>query len=110
MNRKALDRRLQELSIYSEFYHRKELNALAQVIGEGETLNCILTGVNEKHHQFSLQVNLSIHRFRSDIAESHILPQQFINIRPVSRQCQNFLHPKRVLFSCIASNHLIFGK
>ena len=47
MNRKALDRRLQELSIYSEFYHRKELNALAQVLTEDEILNCILTGVNE---------------------------------------------------------------
>jgi hypothetical protein len=47
MNRKALDRRLQELSIYSDFYHRKELNALAQVLTEDETLNCILTGVNE---------------------------------------------------------------
>ena len=47
MNRKALDKRLQELSIYSDFYHRKELNALAQVIGDNETLNCILTGVHD---------------------------------------------------------------
>ncbi len=47
MNRKALDKRLQELYIYSEFYNRKELNALAQVIGDDETLNCILTGVHE---------------------------------------------------------------
>ena len=47
MNRKALDRRLQELSIYSEFYNRKELNALAQVLADDEKLNCILTGVNE---------------------------------------------------------------
>ena len=47
MNRKALDKRLQELSIYSEFYNRKELNALAQVLGDNETLNCILTGVHD---------------------------------------------------------------
>ncbi len=47
MNRKALDRRLQELSIYSDFYHRKELNALAQVLADDETLNCILTGVHD---------------------------------------------------------------
>lgn len=47
MDRKALEKRLQELSIYNEFYHRKELSALAQVIGGNETLNCILTGVNE---------------------------------------------------------------
>ena len=47
MNRKALDKRMQELSIYSDFYYRKELNALAQVLQEGEQLNCILTGVHE---------------------------------------------------------------
>ena len=47
MNRKALDKRLQELSIYSDFYHRKELNALAQVLTDDETLNCILTGVHD---------------------------------------------------------------
>ena len=47
MNRKALDRRLQELSIYSEFYNRRELNALTQVLADDEVLNCILTGVNE---------------------------------------------------------------
>ena len=42
-----MDKRLQELYIYNDFYHRKELNALAQVIEDGETLNCILTGVHE---------------------------------------------------------------
>ena len=47
MDRKKLDKRLQELSIYSDFYYRKELNALAQVIEESERLNCVLTGVNE---------------------------------------------------------------
>ena len=38
---------MRELSIYSDFYYRKELNALAQVIQDGEQLNCILTGVHE---------------------------------------------------------------
>ncbi len=47
MNRKSLDKRLQELSIYSEFYMRKELNALAQIIPDGDQLNCILTGLHE---------------------------------------------------------------
>ena len=47
MNRNDLDRRLRELSIYSDFYYRKELKALVQLIGDGEQLNCVLTGVHE---------------------------------------------------------------
>lgn len=47
MNRNDLDKRLRELSIYSDFYYRKELKALVQVIGDGEQLNCVLTGVHE---------------------------------------------------------------
>ena len=47
MNRNDLDKRLQELSLYSSFYHRKELKPLAQLLAEGEQLNCILTGVHE---------------------------------------------------------------
>ena len=47
MDRNSLDKRLRELGIYSDFYYRKELKALAQVMGEGEQLNCILTGVHE---------------------------------------------------------------
>ena len=47
MNRAGLDKRLQELGIYSEYYYRKELKSLVQMIGEGEQLNCILTGVND---------------------------------------------------------------
>ena len=35
MNRTALDKRMRELSIYSDFYYRKELGALAQVIQDG---------------------------------------------------------------------------
>ena len=47
MNRNELNSRLQELGIYSDFYYRKELKALMQVIGEYEQLNCLLTGVHE---------------------------------------------------------------
>lgn len=47
MVRNDLDNRLRELGIYSEFYYRKELKALMQVLGEFEQLNCLLTGVHE---------------------------------------------------------------
>ena len=47
MIRGDLDDRLRELGIYSDFYYRKELKALAQVLGEYEKLNCLLTGVHE---------------------------------------------------------------
>ena len=47
MNRSDLDNRLRELGIYSDFYYRKELKALMQVMGEYEQLNCLLTGVHE---------------------------------------------------------------
>ena len=47
MQRNDLDNRLRELGIYSDFYYRKELKALTQVLGEYEQLNCLLTGVHE---------------------------------------------------------------
>ena len=47
MVRNDLDNRLRELGIYSDFYYRKELKALYQVLGEYEQLNCLLTGVHE---------------------------------------------------------------
>lgn len=47
MTRNELDDRLRELGIYSDFYYRKELRALTQVLGEYERLNCLLTGVHE---------------------------------------------------------------
>ena len=47
MNRSDLDNRLRELGIYSDFYYRKELKTLAQVLGDYERLNCLLTGVHE---------------------------------------------------------------
>ena len=47
MVRSDLDNRLRELGIYSDFYYRKELKALAQVLGEYARLNCLLTGVHE---------------------------------------------------------------
>ena len=42
-----LENRLRELGIYSDFYYRKELKALMQMLGEYERLNCLLTGVHE---------------------------------------------------------------
>ena len=47
MTRNDLDNRLQELGIYSDFYYRKEIKPLAQMLGEYERLNCLLTGVHE---------------------------------------------------------------
>ena len=47
MNRNDLEKRLRELGIYSDFYYRRELKALVQLLGEGEQLNCVLTGVHE---------------------------------------------------------------
>ena len=47
MQRNDLDNRLRELGIYSDFYYRKELTALMQMLGEYERLNCLLTGVHE---------------------------------------------------------------
>jgi hypothetical protein len=47
MDRNDLLKRLQELSIYSDFYYRKELKPLSQMLSAGEKLNCILTGVHE---------------------------------------------------------------
>ena len=47
MTRSDLDNRLRELGIYSDFYYRKELKALMQMLGEYERLNCLLTGVHE---------------------------------------------------------------
>ena len=47
MDRTELNGRLQELGLYSDYYYRKELRALTQVMGEYEKLNCLLTGVHE---------------------------------------------------------------
>ena len=47
MDRNDLEKRLRELGIYSDFYYRKELKALCEVLGEYERLNCLLTGVHE---------------------------------------------------------------
>ncbi len=51
MNRNDLDKRLRDLGLYSEFYHRKELKPLAQVLKEGEQLNCLFTGVHEANRK-----------------------------------------------------------
>ena len=46
MNKYELEKRLRDLGIYSDFFQRKELKSLAQLMKEGEELNCILTGVH----------------------------------------------------------------
>lgn len=45
MNKKDIETRLQELGIYSEYYYRLELKALAQLINIDESLNSVITGV-----------------------------------------------------------------
>ena len=47
MDKRSLEKRLQELGLYSSYFQRKELKPLAQMLKEGEQLNCILTGVYE---------------------------------------------------------------
>lgn len=47
MNRADLDRRLRELGIYADFYYRKELKGLVQLLYPDEVLNSIFTGVHE---------------------------------------------------------------
>ena len=37
---------MQELGLYANFYYRKEVKVLAQLLADGEILNCMLTGVN----------------------------------------------------------------
>lgn len=60
MIRGDLDQRLRELGIYSDFYYRKELKALAQVLGEYERLNCLLTGVHEGNRKLVAVTDLRI--------------------------------------------------
>ena len=51
MTRSELDNRLRELGIYSDFYYRKELKPLLQMLGEYEKLNCVLTGVHDANRK-----------------------------------------------------------
>ena len=51
MNRYNLEKRLRELEIYNDFFLRKELKPLAQMLEEGEQLNCILTGVHDANRK-----------------------------------------------------------
>ncbi|MBR5343900.1 MAG: PH domain-containing protein [Oscillospiraceae bacterium] len=51
MNRFNLDKRLRDLGIYSDFYFRKELKPLTQVLRDDEMLNCVLTGVHEANRK-----------------------------------------------------------
>ena len=51
MNRADLDKRLRELGIYSEYYMRKELKPLAELLDCDSSLNCILTGVHDANRK-----------------------------------------------------------
>lgn len=51
MDKKTLEARLRWLGIYSEYYYRKELKPLGQMLKEGEELNCVLTGVHEANRK-----------------------------------------------------------
>ena len=51
MNKNLLEKRLRDLSLYSDFYFRKELKPLAQLLRDDEQLNCILTGVHEANRK-----------------------------------------------------------
>ena len=45
MKKNDINDRLSELGIYSDYYYRKELKPLVQLLNFDETLNCIFTGV-----------------------------------------------------------------
>ena len=51
MNKILLEKRLRDLSLYSDFYFRKELKPLAQLLRDDEQRNCILTGVHEANRK-----------------------------------------------------------
>ena len=51
MNRDGLDKRLRDLGIYSEYYYRKEMKVLTELLKEGESLNCVFTGVNQANRK-----------------------------------------------------------
>ena len=51
MNRAELDKRLRDLGLYSEYYMRKELKPLAELLDCNASLNCILTGVHDANRK-----------------------------------------------------------
>ena len=75
MNRNDLDKRLRELGIYSDFYMRRELKALPQLLEEGEQLNCILTGVHEAERKM-LAVMEIIRTIRNLRSEMNVAPSK----------------------------------
>ena len=46
MTRKDVETRLSELGIYNQYYYRKELKLLGNILNIDETLNCVFTGLN----------------------------------------------------------------
>ena len=81
MDRKALDRRLQELGIYSAYYYKKELKPLAEVLKDDEQLNCVFTGVHENNRKLvALTDRRIIIIYAAALASGEIksIPREFI--------------------------------
>lgn len=93
MNRKALDKRLQELSIYSEFFNRRELNVLAQLLKDDESLNCILTGVEQGNRKM-----LAVTDRRLIILFAGALTSRDVTVIQRSAVCE-YRFEKKFLFS-----------
>ena len=51
MNKNDLNSRLQELGIYNDFYYRREMRPLTQILYDWERVNCIFTGVNQGYRK-----------------------------------------------------------
>lgn len=47
MARNDINNRLSELGIYNDYYYRREIKPLSQIINIDEQINCIFTGVND---------------------------------------------------------------
>lgn len=60
MDKKFLEDRLKDLGIYSQYYHRLELKALAAMVPYDETINCILTGIYDNTRKMLAVTNARI--------------------------------------------------
>lgn len=51
MKKNDINERLSELGIYSDYYYRREIKPLSQLINCDEALNCVFTGVSEGYRK-----------------------------------------------------------
>lgn len=51
MDKSNINKRLTELGIYNDYYYRRELKALPQLLKDKEQINCIFTGVHEANRK-----------------------------------------------------------